>query len=153
MSFGLPGRWTSPAEIIVVTPPWSDDSMKSKVRCRGVKSPKTGWACESMSPGITVVPQASMTTSASSSSPRPMASIRPSRMTMESASRSGRSMSPETTWPMPVISVRTGLASAHAVFADGVRCQEPADPRVRPTAVGDGQGEEQLVGARRVGDP
>ncbi len=26
-SFGLPGRWTSPAEIMVVTPPWRDDSM------------------------------------------------------------------------------------------------------------------------------
>ena len=36
MSFGRPGRCGSPAEIIVVTPPWSPDSMKSDVRWRGV---------------------------------------------------------------------------------------------------------------------
>ena len=41
-SFGRPGTCGSPAEIIVVTPPWSDDSMKSTVRWRGVKSPKIG---------------------------------------------------------------------------------------------------------------
>src|SRR3990172_8944593 len=64
MSFGRPGRWTSPAEMTVVTPPWSPDSMKSIVRWRGVKSPNTGWAWESMSPGIAVVPWASMTRSA-----------------------------------------------------------------------------------------
>ena len=62
MSFGRPGTCGSPAEIIVVTPPWRDDSMKSSVRWRGVKSPTTGWACESMRPGMTVVPLASMTT-------------------------------------------------------------------------------------------
>jgi len=35
----------------VVAPPWSPDSMKSIVRWRGVKSPKTGWAWESIRPG------------------------------------------------------------------------------------------------------
>ncbi len=38
--------------------------MKSMVRWRGVKSPNTGWQCESMSPGITALPLASMTVSA-----------------------------------------------------------------------------------------
>src|SRR5438093_1561318 len=58
MSLGRPGRWTSPAEIAVVTPPFMPESMKSMVRWRGVKSPKTGWTCESISPGSTVVPRA-----------------------------------------------------------------------------------------------
>jgi hypothetical protein len=43
MSLGRPGRCTSPAEIAVVTPPFSAESRKSVVRWRGVKSPKTGW--------------------------------------------------------------------------------------------------------------
>ena len=100
MSLGRPGRCTSPAEIAVVTPPFMPESMKSIVRWRGVKSPKTGWTCESMSPGVTVVPRASITVSASSSSPRPTAAMRPSRMTSESASSSGRPMSPLTSVPM-----------------------------------------------------
>src|SRR5438445_667791 len=58
MSLGRPGRCTSPAEIAVVTPPFMPESMKSIVRWRGVKSPKTGWTCESMSPGVTVVQRA-----------------------------------------------------------------------------------------------
>ena len=95
MSFGRPGRWTSPAEMTVVTPPWRPDSMKSIVRWRGVKSPKTGWAWESMSPGKAVVPWASMTCSgpapapSPAASPRPTAAIRPSSMRISSASRRG----------------------------------------------------------------
>src|SRR6266478_1389531 len=54
MSLGRPGRCTSPAEIIVVMPPLRPDSMKSIVRWRGVKSPNTGWQCESMRPGTTI---------------------------------------------------------------------------------------------------
>src|SRR5499425_49602 len=105
MSLGRPGRCTSPAEIMVVRPPLSPDSMKSTVRWRGVKSPKTGWQCESMRPGTTVLPRASMTVSASTSSPRPTAAMVPSATTTLSASRSGRAMSPETMAPMFLISV------------------------------------------------
>src|SRR5213594_4198203 len=100
MSLGRPGRCTSPAEIAVVTPPFIAESMKSTVRWRGVKSPKTGWTCESMRPGMTVVPRQSMTVSASSSRPRPMPAILPSRSTSESASRRGRRRSPLTSVPM-----------------------------------------------------
>src|SRR5438552_4612999 len=100
MSLGRPGRCTSPAEIAVVTPPFMPESRKSIVRCRGVKSPKTGWTCESMRPGITVVPRQSMTVSASSSSARPTPVITPSRSTRESASRTGRRRSPLTRSPM-----------------------------------------------------
>ena len=56
MSLGRPGRWTSPAEIAVVTPPWSPDSMKSIVRWRGVKSPNTGWTWRVDEPGNAVAP-------------------------------------------------------------------------------------------------
>src|SRR6266498_4046645 len=105
MSLGRPGRWTSPAEIMVVRPPLRPDSMKSMVRCRGVKSPNTGWQCESMRPGMTALPLASMMVSASASSPRPAAAIFPSAMTMLSASRSGRAMSPDTIRPMFLMSV------------------------------------------------
>ena len=84
----------------VVTPPFMAESMKSTVRWRGVKSPKTGCTWESMSPGITVVPLASITTSASSSSRRPTAVILPSWITIESASSCGARMSPLTSVPM-----------------------------------------------------
>src|SRR5260370_12001448 len=104
MSLGRPGRCTSPAEIIVVMPPLRPDSMKSIVRWRGVKSPNTGWQCESMKPGTTVLPLASMTVSASSSRPRPTATILPSAATIESPSRSGFAMSPDTICPMFLIS-------------------------------------------------
>src|SRR5690242_16780351 len=105
MSLGLPGRCTSPAEIMVVTPPLRPDSMKSIVRWRGVKSPKTGWQCESMRPGTTVLPLASTTVSASPSRPRPTARILPSAATIESPSSSGRAMSPDTICPMFLMSV------------------------------------------------
>ena len=110
MSFGRPGRCTSPAEIMVVTPPWSPDSMKSTVRWRGVKSPKTGWQWESMRPGMTVAPAASMTVSASPSRPRPTAAIRPSSMAMASPSSSGSATSPDTICPMFTMSVFTGTS-------------------------------------------
>src|SRR3989338_4675109 len=99
-SLGRPGRCTSPAEIMVVSPPWSPDSMKSSVRWRGVKSPKTGWQWESINPGITVVPLASMTVSASPSSPLPTAEIFPPSIRIVSPSRSGRWRSPETIAPI-----------------------------------------------------
>src|SRR5262245_54808001 len=107
MSLGRPGRCTSPAEIIVVTPPWSPDSMKSTARWRGVKSPKTGWQWESISPGITVEPAASITVSASSSRSRPSARTTPPSIAMESPPASGRAMSPDTICPMFLISVFT----------------------------------------------
>ena len=42
ISFGRPGKCTSPAEIIVVTPPFMVDSIHPNWFCRGVQSPKTG---------------------------------------------------------------------------------------------------------------
>ncbi len=131
---------------MVVTPPCSSDSMKSMVRWRGVKSPNTGCTCESIRPGKAVAPRASMTISASSSRPRPMALIRPSSARIESASRSGASTSPDAIAPRPVISVRMLRASAQAVFADHVLRPETADPGVGPAAVGHREREQQLVG-------
>src|SRR5215467_14702358 len=58
-----------------------------------------------MRPGTTVLPRASMTVSASTSSPRPTAAMVPSATTTLSASRSGRAMSPDTMAPMFLISV------------------------------------------------
>ena len=84
----------------MVTPPCMADSMKSSARCRGVKSPKTGWTWESTSPGITVEPLASTTRSASSSSRRPSPMMTPSRARSESASTTGWAMSPLTICPM-----------------------------------------------------
>ena len=65
-SRGRPGRWTSPAEIIVVTPPCRKLSIQPSWLWRGVQSPNTGWTWLSISPGATVVPLASTTTSACS---------------------------------------------------------------------------------------
>src|SRR5215472_4464384 len=105
MSLGRPGRCTSPAEIMTVRPPLSPDSMKSTVRWRGVKSPKTGWQCESMRPGMTVLPRASITVSASTSRPRPTAEIAPSATTTLSPFSNGRAMSPDTMAPMFLMTV------------------------------------------------
>ncbi len=58
MSFGRPGRCTSPAEIIVVTPPFSVESIQPSWLWRGVQSPNTGCTCESIRPGATAVPLA-----------------------------------------------------------------------------------------------
>src|SRR5215467_7346101 len=138
MSFGRPGRCTSPAEMAVVTPPCIPESMKSTVRCRGVKSPNTGCTCESISPGITVVPRASMTVSASPSRPRPIAAILPSRITTESASRSGRPISPLTSMPMLCTRVITRGPRRASVSNRETRCKSLAAPDLlRCHAVGD----------------
>ena len=51
MSFGRPGRCTSPAEIIVVTPPLSVESIQPSWFWRGVQSPNTGCTWLSIRPG------------------------------------------------------------------------------------------------------
>ena len=51
MSRGRPGMCTSPAEIIVVTPPCRQQSIQSSWLCRGVQSPATGWTWLSIRPG------------------------------------------------------------------------------------------------------
>src|SRR3990172_3387137 len=127
-SLGRPGRWTSPAEIMVVSTPLSPDSMKSNVRWRGVKSPKTGWQWESSNPGITVVPLASMTVSASPSSPLPTAEIFPPSITIVSPSSSGRWRSPETIAPIPRITVFISLSPSPGA---GTRCGcSPPDAQI-----------------------
>src|SRR5712692_2249741 len=150
MSFGRPGRCTSPAEIAVVTPPFIIESMKSMVRWRGVKSPKTGWTCESMSPGRTVVARASITVSASPSRPRPTAAIRPSRIRIESASRSGRRMSPLASAPMLRTSVVATRRSARDTRADPPieLAQDGGDVRLHP-----GARLRPVAGGDRVEDP
>src|SRR5438093_4442726 len=168
MSFGRPGRCTSPAEMTDVTPPCSPDSMKLSVCWRGVKSPNTGWAWESMSPGSAVAPLASIVWSRSPpapappSSPRPIAAIRSSSIRIESASAIGASMSPVTTVPMFVMRVRIEFRPrlpaaleylVQPVLTDCVLGLEPAHAGVRPAAVGDREREQQLVGGRRVGNP
>ncbi len=60
MSRGRPGVCTSPAEIIVVTPPCRQESIQPSWFCRGVQSPATGWTWLSIRPGASVVPWASM---------------------------------------------------------------------------------------------
>ena len=60
-SAGRPGRCTSDADIIMVTPPCIELSIQPSMPWRGVQSPKTTCACESMSPGIATAPAASST--------------------------------------------------------------------------------------------
>ena len=108
MSRGRPGWCTSPAEIIVVTPPCSVESIQPSWFWRGVQSPETGWTWLSMSPGATTVPFASTTVvapSASTSFARPTATMRPSTATIVSASRIGFSIAPESRRPMLRITV------------------------------------------------
>ena len=51
MSLGRPGRCTSPAEIIVVTPPFIVESIQPSWFWRGVQSPNTGCTWLSIRPG------------------------------------------------------------------------------------------------------
>ena len=55
-SCGRPGRWTSPAEIIVVTPPFRKLSIQPSWLWRGVQSPNTGWTWLSIRPGASACP-------------------------------------------------------------------------------------------------
>src|SRR6218665_229657 len=54
MSLGRPGRCTSPAEIMVVTPPCMVESIQPIWPWRGVQSPNTGRTWLSMRPGAVV---------------------------------------------------------------------------------------------------
>ena len=129
MSLGRPGRWTSPAEIIVVTPPFRHDSIQPSWFWRGVQSPNTGWTCESISPGASVVPRQSMVVracSVSQSAARPIATIRPSSTTTVSASRIGASMSPESIRPTFRITTLPEVVGAEVTamggLLEGIRC-------------------------------
>ena len=103
MSRGLPGVCTSPAEIIVVTPPWRQESIQPIWFWRGVQSPATGCMWLSIRPGVSATPLASTTVAASSVSTsfsRPIAAMRPSTATTVSASRIGLARSPDRSNPM-----------------------------------------------------
>src|SRR5919106_3011194 len=91
--------------------------MKSRVRWRGVKSPSVGWTCESISPGRTVAPAASIARSmpvASTSPSAPTPAIRPSRTTTVSPSSRAASMFPETMVPAFLITRSAMLASSRS---------------------------------------
>ena len=94
---------TSPAEIMVVTPPCRLDSIQPSWFWRGVQSPATGWTWLSIKPGARAVPWASIVVEApdvSRSAWRPIAAIRPSTETTVSASRIGLAISPDKRSPM-----------------------------------------------------
>ena len=115
MSLGRPGRCTSPAEIMVVTPPFMVESIQPSWLWRGVQSPNTGCTWLSIRPGATQVFLQSMTVFAPSRSQSfslPTATISPSFTTMVSASRIGRSMSPDSSRPMFRMTTLPDLAPA-----------------------------------------
>ena len=102
MSLGRPGRCTSPAEIMVVTPPLRNESIQPSWLCRGVQSPNTGWTWLSIRPGESAVPLASIVTCAperSKSRSLPTATMRPLSAMIVSASRIGRFRSPDSISP------------------------------------------------------
>ena len=57
---GRPGVCTSPADIMVVTPPCRQELIQPSWFCRGVQSPATGWTWLSMRPGTSAEPFASI---------------------------------------------------------------------------------------------
>src|SRR5438270_421470 len=121
-SRGRPGICTSPAEIMVVTPPCSELSIQPVWFCRGVQSPATGWTWLSIRPGATVVPLASTMVVAPSvftSLARPMAVILPFSAVIVSASRIGLSMPPESNRPMLRITSLLGPAAWGPSWAMG----------------------------------
>jgi hypothetical protein len=88
--------------------------------CRGVQSPATGWTWLSISPGVTVVPLASMMVVApwvSISSARPIPVILPFSETIVSASRTGFSIMPDSSSPILRITSLLGPVLAGASWA------------------------------------
>jgi hypothetical protein len=119
-SRGRPGMCTSPAEIMVVTPPCKKLSIHPIWFCLGVQSPATGWTWLSISPGATVVPLASTIVVApevSTSLTRPMAVILPFTATTVSASRIGFSSIPDSSSPILRITSLLGPALTGASWA------------------------------------
>ena len=124
ISFGRPGKCTSPAEIIVVTPPFNVDSIHPIWFCRGVQSPNTGWTWLSIKPGASVVPLASINVVAALASQLfslPIVEIFPSIATMVSASRIGLVISPDSNKPIFLI---TSLPLFNALASTDIRCSE-----------------------------
>ena len=114
-SRGRPGRWTSPAEIIVVTPPCMVESIQLSWFWRGVQSPNTGWTWLSISPGTSATPFASTTTSAPAvlqSASLPKAAIFPSSATTVSPSRMGFSSAPDRSKPIFLMTSFSAMARA-----------------------------------------
>ena len=108
-SRGRPGVWTSPAEIMVVTPPCRVESIQFIWLCRGVQSPATGWTWLSMRPGTTSAqPWASITVRAPSAS-RFFSAPDPGNTAVDDQDRvgiedRGEAMSPDSMSPMLRIS-------------------------------------------------
>src|SRR5512145_1407721 len=123
MSFGRPGRCTSPAEIMVVTPPLSVESIQPSWFCRGVQSPNTGCTWLSIRPGARHTPLASISVSGravSQSFCLPTWVIRPSIATTVSASRIGRSRSPDSNRPtLRTTSLPLGGATGSSAIGHG----------------------------------
>src|ERR1700733_4992739 len=109
-----------------------------------------------MRPGASVVPRASIRTSArsvSQSGCRPTAAIRPDSMTTVSASRMGLFISPESITATLVIPTFPpdwdsggGDMLAQPVLALDFMYLKSADPCQRPTAIGNGDRDDNLVG-------
>src|SRR4051812_34290055 len=119
-SRGRPGICTSPAEIIVVTPPCKLLSIQPIWFCRGVQSPATGWTWLSIRPGATVVPLASTIVVAPSvltSLKRPIAVILPFSATIVSPSRIGFSRAPDSSSPILRITSLLGPVAWGASWA------------------------------------
>src|SRR5581483_1850608 len=106
--------------------------------------------CESIRPGIAIMPPASMATSQSLvSPPEPIETIRPSAMITVSPAATGAARSPLRIFP--ILKTATFMRSRLAALArrDLVMGQS-ADPRVQPPAIGDAEDHRDLVGHRRI---
>src|SRR5437870_3627522 len=107
-----------------------------------------------MSPGITVEPRASTTTSATCASrPRPTRAILPSSQSTVSASSTPRSSSPETSVPMFVTASVAIAVLTQPVLALRLLLPQPAQARVEPPAIHDYSHYQHLIAPRRVRHP
>src|SRR2546428_3126014 len=90
---------------------------------RGEYSPKYGWTCESQSPGATVAPRTSTSTSAGPFAPSAL--MRPSFTTTDPAAITGEVMSPLNRVPM----LRKTVVVMSGDRAAELTRDVPADPR------------------------
>src|SRR3954463_8139429 len=117
------------------------------------------WTWLSISPGMAVVPPASITTSSADpwlADSVPSALIRPSSIRMPSPAANGDATSPVTMVPILMIAVRICLSGltrdlSQSVGADDIRGGQSADAGIEPAAIGHAHDQGDLVGGGRVG--
>src|ERR1700674_3117467 len=104
------------------------------------------WTCESIRPGIAIIPLASIATSQSATSPAdPIEAILPSTITTVSPATTGDAILPLRIFA--ILKTATFIASGpfRVFFCHHLLMGEAADPRIEPPAIGNAEDDGDFV--------